>query len=238
MPDEKQNLAEVARKKRHLYLVEKLYGGKPLSTSEIVELERLEAGPLGPSVVATMEDVARLMDVSYRTVQRWKQDGMPVNREGYYDLKEIKKWYISRAEKDKTEFEESRAYWKDQIVRLQAALLDLDVKTRTGQLMPREEVDRGRLARIIAIKRAFLALPTVLAGRLAMKEAREIETILYKAISEIIDEFSGVRDGVQNIEEGSGDMEREGTPCMDEAAQDNGERLGGSVQISHTDNVS
>ncbi len=232
MPEEKPNLAEVARKKRHLYLVEKLYGGKPLSTSEISELERLEAGPMGPAVVATMEDVARLMDVSYRTVQRWKQDGMPTSKEGYYDLREIKKWHISRGDKDKTELEESRAYWKDQIVRLQAALLDLDVKTRTGQLMSREDVERGRLMRIMAIKRALLALPTVLAGKLAMKEPREVAAILYKAIGEIIDEFSGVRDGVQNIEEGSGSLERQGTPGVDEAAQDNGERVGGSVPVS------
>ena len=232
MPEEKPNLAEVARKKRHLYLVEKLYSGKPLLISEISELERLEAGPLGPTVVATMEDVAKLMGVSCRTVQRWKQDGMPTNREGHYDLRQIKKWHVSRADKDKTELEESRAYWKDQIARLQAALLDLEVKTRTGQLMSREEVERGRLDRIIAVKRALLSLPTVLAGKLAMKEPREIEAVLYKAISEIIDDFSGVRNGVQNIEDGSGSLERQGTPGMDEAAQDSGQRMGGSVSVS------
>ena len=86
MSDEKQNLAEIARKKRYLHLIEKMHGGKALSKQEIKELEELEVEMVGQGVVKTMEEVAKIMDVSYRTVQRWKKDGMPVTKDGYYDL--------------------------------------------------------------------------------------------------------------------------------------------------------
>ena len=39
MTDSKQNLAEIARKKRHLHLIEKMHNGKALSKQEIAELE-------------------------------------------------------------------------------------------------------------------------------------------------------------------------------------------------------
>lgn len=61
--------------------------------------------------------------------------------------------------------------------------------------MPRDEVEKGRIERIMVVKRSFLALPTIMAPLLAMREPREIETLLYEAIAEIIDEFAGVRKG-------------------------------------------
>ena len=82
MADQKQSLADIARKKRHLHLIEKMHGGAPLTKPEIAELELFEAEPLAPTVVKTIEEVAKVMDVSYRTVQRWKQDGMPTTKDG------------------------------------------------------------------------------------------------------------------------------------------------------------
>ena len=93
MTDKKQNLAEIAKKKRHLHLIEKLHSGQALSRQEITELETFEADPLDPAVVRTIEEVAKVMDVSYRSVQRWKRDGMPQTRDGNYDLDAIKEWW-------------------------------------------------------------------------------------------------------------------------------------------------
>jgi len=184
--EKKQNLAEIARKKRHLYLIEKMQSRKPLSTQEIAELEQFEADPLGPAIVKTMEEVAKVMDVAYRTVQRWKKDGMPATNEGFYDLDEIKAWYEQR----NVDQAEDRAYWNTKILKHKATLLEMEVKKATAELLPRDEVEKGMIARIIAVKRSFLALPTRLAPVLAMKEPREIETELYEAIIEIIEEFA------------------------------------------------
>jgi hypothetical protein len=89
--EQKQNLAEIARKKRYLHLIEKLHSGTALSKQEIKELEDFEAEPLGDAIVKTIEEVAKIMEVNWRTVYRWKRDGMPVTKAGFYDLEEIKR---------------------------------------------------------------------------------------------------------------------------------------------------
>ena len=193
MTEQNQNLAGIARKKRYLYLVEKMYGGKPLSKQEIKELEDFEAEPLDEAIVKTIDEVAKIMDVSWRTVYRWKRDGMPITKDGNYNLEEIKKWYEEKIGSVDEGATEGRAYWDEKIRMYKASLLELELKKMTGELLPRDEVEKNRITRIIAVKRAFLALPTRLASAMAMKEPKEIETTLYEAIAEIIDEFAGVR---------------------------------------------
>lgn len=189
MAEDRQKLADIARKKRYLSLVEKLHSGIPLSKPEIRELEEFEAEPLEPAVVKTMEEVAKVMDVSYRTVQRWKKDAMPVTVDGHYDLDAIRAWHDGRPTKgDETE---GKAYWDEKIRKYKAALLKIELKRAEGEVVSRDEVERGRIERIMAVKRSFLAMPTRLAPLLAMKEPREIETALYEAVGEIIDEFAG-----------------------------------------------
>lgn len=224
MSEQNQNLAEIARKKRYLHLIEKLHGGKPLSKQEIKELEDFEAEPLDATVVKTIEEVAKIMDVSWRTVYRWKRDGMPVTKDGYYDLEEIKKWYEEKTGNTDESTTEGKPYWDEKIRKYKATLLELEIKRVTSELLPREEVEKGRIARIIAVKRSFLALPTRLAPVLAMKEPREIESILYEAIGEIIDEFAGVKD--DNEEDRQTDMASSGESGMEEAGENNSQPVG------------
>ena len=206
--NKKQNLAEIARKKRHLYLIEKMQSRKPLTAQEIAELEQFEAEPLGPAVVKTMEEVAKVMDVAYRTVQRWKKDGMPTTKEGFYDLDEIKVWHEQR----NLDQAEDRAYWNTKILKHKATLLEMEVKKATSELMPREEVERGRIARIIAVKRSFLALPT-----------REIEAELYQAIIEIIEEFARDDDSDDPRQE---NLDAAGEAGVETAGEDNSQPVG------------
>lgn len=218
-----QNLAEIARKKRYLHLIEKLHGGTALSKQEIKELEDFEAEPLGDTAVKTIEEVAKIMEVNWRTVYRWKRDGMPVTKDGYYDLEEIKKWYDGKTGNTDGEIE-GKIYWETKLRKYKASLLELELKRVTGELLPRDEVEEGRIARIIAIKRAFLALPTRLAPVLAMKEPREIEVELYEAISEIIDEFAGVRNDHKKTRQK--DLDGGGETGVEASGKDNSKPMG------------
>ena len=193
--NKKPNIVEIAKKKRHLYLYEKLHSGTPLTQSELKELERLEAvSNLPNGVVDTKEKVAKALDVSVRTVYYWAKEGMPVTQEGNYDLLEIKAWRMTQqSHKDLRDTEKDK--WDIEYRKNKALLAELDLNRALGEVLPRDEVEKGRIARIIAVKRSFLALPTIMAPLLAMKEPREIETLLYDAIAEIIDEFAGVRKG-------------------------------------------
>ncbi|MBL8012431.1 MAG: hypothetical protein JNN05_01150 [Candidatus Omnitrophica bacterium] len=89
----------------------------------------------------------------------------------------------------------------------------MDLKKATGELISKEEVEKGRIDRIIAVKRTFLSLPTRIAPTLSMREPREVETILYEAIAEIIDEFSGVI----NDKPGQDNLDRGGTSSVEAA---------------------
>lgn len=222
MAEQKQNLADIAKKKRHLFLIEKLHNGKALTKPEIAELEQFEAEPLPPAVVRTMEEVARIMGVSYRTVQRWKMDGMPVNKDGFYDLEAVKVWHSERIGKD--EAEEGKSFWDEKIRKYKAGMLEIELKKATGELVEKDEVEKGRIARIIAVKRSLLALPTQLAPVLAMKEPREIEVLLNEALAEIIDEFSGVRkfhnESIQR------QLDSSGTGSMETTGEDDCQPLG------------
>jgi phage terminase Nu1 subunit (DNA packaging protein) len=223
MSEVKQNLADLARKKRYLHLIEKLHSGTPLTKTEIRELEEFEAEPLDLTVVKTMEEVAKVMDVSYRTVQRWKKDGMPVTSDGFYDLDAIRIWHDDRGVSDGEETE-GKAYWEEKIRKYKATLLELDLKKAIGELISSEEVQRGRITRIIAVKRSMLALPTRLAPVLAMQEPREIEVILYEAISEIIDEFSG--DADENIKTRQEDLDADRAGGVEASSEDNSQSVG------------
>jgi phage terminase Nu1 subunit (DNA packaging protein) len=191
----KQSIAELADKRRYLYLVEKMQRGA-LTRSEIAEVRRYEAGPLPDTIVKTAEEAAKVMEVTYRTVQRWKREGMPVTKEGFYDLEEIKAWHLSRIEKGKRA--KGKDFWDEKISKFKAGLLELELLETSGMLLPKEEVEQERINRIMAVKRTFLALPTRMAPILAMKEPREIEALLYEALGEIIDEFAGAKKDEQN----------------------------------------
>jgi phage terminase Nu1 subunit (DNA packaging protein) len=193
MTEQKKSLAEIAKKQRYLYLVENLQKGKTLTKQEIAELEKFEAEPLPSMVVQTYQEVAKVLEVSIKTVQRWKKEGMPVTKDGYYDLEQVKEWQIKRIEESKKFDKESKAYWDQKLLRGKVEKIEFEIKQMRGALVPKEDVEQERVARIMAVKRAFLALPTALAPTLAMKEPREIQTTLYEVIGEIIDDFAGVR---------------------------------------------
>jgi len=125
---------------------------------------------------------------------------MPVTSEGNYDLMDIKAWRMTR-QRYRNLGETEKDKWDIEYRKNKALLMKIEYEKTLGQFISREEVQKGRIARILAVKRSFLALPTRLAGVLAMKEPPEIETILYESICEIIDEFAGVRKGIDDPED-------------------------------------
>ena len=231
MADQKQNLAEIARKKRYIHLIEKLHSGKALTKQEIVELEEFEAEPLKPTIVKSIVEVAEVMGISYRTAQRWKKAGMPMTTEGFFDIEQIKSWHLQRNEKIRTK--EGKDFWDEKIRKYKAKILGLELKRLMGELISKEEVVKSRITRIIAIKRSLLALPTRIASILAMKEPREIELILSESLNEIIDEFAGTRkleegntNALQDEENRSGGMDAGRSSGVEEAGEDNGHPMG------------
>ena len=93
MKNQKQGIIEIAKKKRHFHLIEKLQKGKSLTRQELAELKEYENGEIvPPGHVKTREEVGKALGVSSRSVYHWIKDGMPVTKDGYFDIAAIVKW--------------------------------------------------------------------------------------------------------------------------------------------------
>ena len=186
----KIDVISMAKKKRHIHLLEKMHKGKSLTSGELGELERFEGKPLPPGIVRRQEDVAKALKVSLRTVQYLARDGMPKTEHGYYDLAEIQKWRLGKSKGGDKLDKKNPSDWDEEYRKRKAQLMELQYKEATGELLPREEVERGRVARILAVKRAFLALPRAAAPQLVGLEPREIEAFLMERVRDIITRFA------------------------------------------------
>jgi phage terminase Nu1 subunit (DNA packaging protein) len=185
----KPNLIEMAKKRRHLHLVEKLAKGKSstptLSKSEIRELAGYELPPGSPAVVDTQEKIAKAFGIATRTVERWIREGMPVTSQGAYDLLEIRAWRILRHQKGKKN-KKNTIDWDERYREYKARLAEIAFKKVMGELIPKEIVEKELIHISLGIKRALLALPQQVASQLVGLEARQINILLASRIKEAI----------------------------------------------------
>lgn len=187
----------MARKRRHLHLVEKLASGKAstpaLKKTEIKELEEYEKIPGKPGTVDTQEKVAKAFGVAVRTVERWVKEGMPVTATGEYDLIEIRGWKEFRSQKispGKSSTKKDLEHWEAEYREFKSKKMKMEYMELMGNLIPRESVEKDLIRISLSIKRAFLSLPRTVAPQLAGLDPREIETILSKRVREIISLFA------------------------------------------------
>ena len=189
MPEvaKKSDLKELARKKRHLYLVEKLQKGQPLSKKEIDELGEFENEPkkhAKPWIVDTQKEVAEAIGVSVRRIRYMKRAGMPVEEDGRYNVVLIERW--------RHRHNESNDKWESKSRELKYKTAEVKFRQMTGELIDREEVEKGRVERIMAVKSAMFQLPRSVAVMLAnIQNPREIETYLTEKMREICNTFAG-----------------------------------------------
>jgi len=194
MKNEKQkrpSILEVAKKKRHYFLLQKLSEGKHFSRSELKELEKFEGGKLPVGVIDTQEKLAKILDVSVRTVQYWEKDGLPRTKQGFYDLKVIHEWRLfnKRGKKPK-EINGAKKDYENEYRKYKSLLAEMEYKEKKGQLVHVKDVERDSVQKIIAIKQKFLSLPRVIAPQLDGLHVVKIEEILRMRIEEIINDFA------------------------------------------------
>lgn len=185
------NIIEMAKKKRHLSLLSKLQSGGTLGPNEIKELSTFEGpGEESQWILNTQLDVAKFFKVRRRTVERWVAESMPTREDGRYDIRAIYLWRETREKQKKLPFDK-KINWEDIKEEYQAKIKKLEYEKLVGDVIPKEEVERERVARIIAVKRKLLSLPRALALQLVGLDPREIEVRLNERIGEIIDAFAG-----------------------------------------------
>lgn len=187
----KKDIVATAKKKRYLHLLHKLKTGT-LTRSEINELGTLEKEiarekATEPGIVQTQAEVAKAFGVKKRTIEYWVENGMPRQEDGTYSLLDIAGWRATPKEEPKPKEDDE---WQNKYREYKARLAELNLAEKRGELISREEVDAANVAKVLAVKRALLAIPKQIAPSLAGREAREIQARLTARLEEVIARFA------------------------------------------------
>ena len=194
--NKKPSLFEIAKRSRYLALVEKLQRGQPLSRSELSELKRFEAADLPDGFLETVAQVSKTFGVSERTVYNWLKNGMPVTESGHYDIASIYAWKIQREGSGDDSGQKQK--WETHFRQYRALTAEIEYRKKLGELVTREEVEEGRVLRILTIKKALLGLPDRLAPQVVNLDIKKAKEIIRIRIEEIINDFARGGDGTIN----------------------------------------
>jgi len=194
----KPDIVDMAKKKRHVELLQKMQQGKTLRPAEIKELEEFEAkgnpqpkesaAPLEPGVVRTQNDLAKAVRKTLRTIGYWISEGMPVNPDGTYHIATIVEWRVLRDTNKITPGDDDQ---KRELDKIKTERAKFELEQLKSELIPRTQVEQDNARKILALKTSLLTLPKTLAPRLHGLDEKEIYQTLTERIKDIIRIFSG-----------------------------------------------
>lgn len=159
----------------------------------------------------SLEEAAVYFGKTVRTINRWKQQGMPCQPNGTIDLqaadtwRRVKKGIIPAAlpeqdvspavqgggEQPPSLSATGKDWWDKENKKYQARMRELDYKKRRGELIERKKVEDEFVARVHAVKQALLALERSMPPDLvACRSEREMSAVIHKVIRGILETFS------------------------------------------------
>jgi len=156
---------------------------------------------------ATREEVAAEFGIPLDRVASFVSRGfrryIPSTTGNLYDLQALKEWVeahdggagsVRGAYTNKRVAPELRDALVQARVAKEQAMADKhrhDLRVKQGKFMSREVVQEQRLERIAVVRAKLLALPGKYAGRLAGREAKDVQEELDKAVREVLEAFEG-----------------------------------------------
>lgn len=140
------------------------------------------------------KSLADMLGTSRKVLIEWEGEGLPRNSDRTYNLYSVLSWVKTRwACGSKDGEKNSPALERYRLAKAQEA--EFDLKIKKGEFIDRDEVERGQIARIMAVKQVMFALPRSVAPYLAMvTDARKIEEYLTEKMRYICNRFAGVND--------------------------------------------
>lgn len=212
LPANTISAVEIAQKQRHLFLLGKIKSNQHLTKSELDELEELEtraknkkkaqsgkgtkaqsnkAAIADNQIIKTQKEASEYASVNTRTVRRWAKADMPLTKDGYY-IKSMLDFYKKNEGQQPTEDKNRQQKAEADLKETKAKLAQMELELKTGELIRREDIEKGRIARIQAVKRGLLGLGRKLAKRVAaIKNPRKIEAIITEEVRYLIEGFAG-----------------------------------------------
>jgi len=199
MDEKKTNLAELARKKRYISLVEKMGRGAALSSKEIKELDGFEKAEAHKTDIVVndgtvdLQTISLYLDKSTRMVRRYISQGMPIIRDDSgeifrFKVGEVFKWYYSGKGADE---DGGKEYWDNEYRKNRAKLSKIELKKIEGELIAFADHVSIVKNQIRGIKSGFLRLPKHIAPKLYQQDPKVICDLLDEEIRFMINQFAG-----------------------------------------------
>lgn len=167
-----------------------------LDTAEPIEPEP----PLDD--LMTRRDLAERLAKHPMTITKWESEGMPVAQRGgkgrasRYREVDVRAWLSARAEAANVSGLVDVAQERARKERAQAALAEQMFQVRSGELLPRIEVERVWDAEVVAVRSKLLSIPPTFAERVYQAAVSEgiggVERMLAVSINEVLFELAGV----------------------------------------------
>lgn len=183
-------------------LFRKITMGKRLSKPEQDILDDLKKkyGMESDGTVKSQDALADLLDVSRRTIIRWKKEGMPVEPDGSYDPVRVMEWRGDLFSEDDEKTSE-KTFWDIEWRKFRALLTESEYKKAIGESISRQEVENLLVDRATELKKSLLSRARRLAYKITGKDVNECLEILEKDTLEILDIYSRPNPLVKSIEE-------------------------------------
>ncbi len=146
---------------------------------------------------ATAEQVAHILNITPRWIQRLvKENGMPRELHGQYDLVKVVRWYIDFLRKQIDEAKKGNESLSDAKLRLTKTRADreaVELEEKQKNLIPVKLSEEIIIGLQIAWLKKLDGLPAKTANKLfAAKSKKEIMDIQTEAITEIKNDISGI----------------------------------------------
>jgi phage terminase Nu1 subunit (DNA packaging protein) len=150
--------------------------------------------PVAPGCVRTYREVAEVFGVNTRTVQTWKNDGMPAEDDGTYNLVKIQEWKHNKdgpGRKTGNKKNGSENDYEDRYRKAKAEQAELDLDERKGLLLKAEDVRAAAFNKGKFVKTSLMNLPNKFASVLAAeKDPAAVKKILKSEVQRILGELA------------------------------------------------
>lgn len=149
--------------------------------------------------------LAEALGVNPRTIDKWRDDGMPVaqrgspGKEARFSRADVDAWRGAKQAANGNGSLLSLEAERAKLARVQTEKADLDVRLRKGDLVSREDTLQAWASIVVAVRAKLLAIPRALAAQLAsVTDAATIEAALRIAMHEALAELA-TRKGAKTV---------------------------------------
>ena len=203
MNDPRMDTVAIAKKQRHVYLLNKIRnGGKGLSARELDELKEYESAAAEQtqnskpetqnSAITSQTAAADYCGVSARTMRNWEKEHSVKDSRGNYILATLDQLRINQTGDGGSSSIKKRLLVADaEHKELRSELVKIEIDSRTGKLIPIEEIDRQRVSRIIEVRRVLMSLVRKLPAKLQNLNVHRMQEVCRDEIYRCLDIFAG-----------------------------------------------